>query len=387
MTMETKQEIFKEKLAAYLVAGKARKGEILDAVCGVMGCHRKAAVRRFRTLQMRDTAAHQERRGRKVVYGASVTDALRELWDMTSRICAERLHDEIPAYVRALMRDGMWRHDEATSRSLLMMSLGTMKARIATFENVKKRGGRGTTKPSDLKEIIPIRRGPWQNPLPGNGEIDTVAHCGMTIAGDFCYTVQYTDVATIWTCLAGQWQKGEEATRESIERIEQRLPLSLLCIDPDSGSEFINWHLKDWCDNHTPTIRMTRTRPYMKNDHARIEQKNYVNVRQVVGYTRFDDLRQVAILNELYDVLEDYLNFFIPSVKCIRKERAVGGSRTKRIYAAAKTAYQRVLEHPDIQKSIKEKLRTKYATLNPKRLKDERDRLVRKLLAFRPKLR
>lgn len=77
------------------------------------------------------------------------------------------------------------------------MRLATAKRRIATFENIKRRGGRGTTKPSNLKEIIPIRRGPWQNLLPGNGEVDTVAHCGYTISSDFCYTVQYTDVATI----------------------------------------------------------------------------------------------------------------------------------------------------------------------------------------------
>lgn len=56
--------------------------------------------------------------------------------------------------------------------------------------------GRGTTKPSDLKEIIPIRRGPWHNPEPGYGEVDTVAHCGYTLAGDYCYTAQYTDIAT-----------------------------------------------------------------------------------------------------------------------------------------------------------------------------------------------
>jgi len=384
MTMKTKQEIFQEKLAAYLAADKDGKGRILDSVCEVTGCHRKAAVRRFANLQMRDPA-RVERRGRNVVYGKAVTSALHELWDMASRICAERLHDEIPEYVRILKRDRMWRHDEVTTQSLFAMSLGTMKARIAEFENVKKRGGRGTTKPSDLKEIIPIRRGPWMNPLPGNGEIDTVAHCGGSLFGDYCYTVQYTDVATIWTCLAGQWNKGEEETVKSISRIKDHLPFPLLGIDPDSGGEFINWHLEGWCRRRK--IVMTRTRPYMKNDHARIEQKNYANIRHVVGYTRFDDESQVAILNELYDILEDYLNFFVPSVKCVKKEKMIDGSKTTRIYDRAKTSYQRVLEHPDIAKEIKEKLQKKYATLNPKKLKDERDRLVRKLLAVRPKLR
>lgn len=382
MTMKTKQEIFLEKLAAYLAADKAGKGGILDAVCTVAGCRRKSAIRRFATLQLRD-ASHPERRGRRVVYGPAVTAALHEVWDVASRICAERLHPQIAEYVRVLTRDRMWRHDAAATASLRAMSVGTMKARIAMFENVKKKGGRGTTKPSDLKEIIPIRRGPWQNPPPGFGEVDTVAHCGTTLVGDYCYTVQYTDVATIWTALAGQWNKGEEETVRSINRIKNHLPFRLLGIDPDSGGEFINWHLEGWCRKRK--IRMTRTRPYMKNDHARIEQKNYANVRHVVGYTRFDDESQVQILDELYDVLEDYINFFLPSMKCLHRERT--GSRYTKRYDQAKTAYARVLEHPDIDQSVKEKLRKKYATLNPKKLKDERDRLVRKLLAVRPKLR
>jgi metal-dependent amidase/aminoacylase/carboxypeptidase family protein len=97
------------------------------------------------------------------------------------------------------------------------MSLGTMKNRIADFARIKSRGGRGSTKPSDLREIIPIRRGPWENPEPGFGEVDTVAHCGASLAGDYGYSVQYTDVALIWTCLSAQWNKGETATRDSIE--------------------------------------------------------------------------------------------------------------------------------------------------------------------------
>lgn len=323
------------------------------------------------------------RRGRKSIYGPAVTAAIKELWETGNRICAERLRPSMTEYIRVLKRDGMWTYDEATTTLVLRMSLGTLKVRIAKFENTKRRGGRGATKPSDLKEIIPIRRGPWQNPLPGNGEIDTVAHCGPTLVDDFCYTVQYTDVATIWTGLAGQWNKGEEATVQSIERIRNHLPFLLRGIDPDSGSEFINWHCKRWCDERG--VAMTRTRPYMKNDHARIEQKNYVNVRNIVGYYRFDDQQQVAILNELYDVLENYLNFFIGSVKCIGKIKA--GSRTRRVYDIARPAYQRVLERPDIPKSVKEKLRQKYATLNPKILKQQCDRLVEKLLAIRSKLR
>lgn len=381
--MATKQEIFKEKLQEYVAASTEEKGRILDAVCQVTGGNRKAAIRRFKTLQLRPRS-WQERRGRKKVYDHLVIAALKSVWEAANRICAERLEPVIPEYIRILKRDRMWKHDDGSTHLLLRASLGTLKNRIAEFENIKRRGGRGTTKSSDLKEIIPIRRGPWQNPLPGNGEVDTVAHCGYTISGDFCYTVQYTDVATIWTVLAAQWNKGEVETQKSIARVECRLPFPLLGIDPDSGSEFINWHLKEWCDERK--IEMTRTRPYMKNDHARIEQKNYTNIRRIVGYTRFDDPRHVAILNELYDVLEDYINFFLPSMKCIEKIRT-SHSRTRRHYDPATTAYQRVLNRHDIPEEIKEKLRQKYATLNPLILKQKCDQILRKLFNIPTRLR
>ena len=376
MTMATKQEIIKDKLSEYCKASTKEKSSILDVLEDVTGMHRKALIRRLKTLQLR-SVGYEDNRGRPVVYGKAVSAALKEVWDMTHRICAERLHPMIREYVTVLSRDGMWKHGDEVTGLLLSMSLGTVKNRIDAFEHIKAGGGRSTTKPSHLKEIIPIRRGPWENPHPGYGEVDTVAHCGGTLIGDYAYTVQYTDVATIWTCLAAQWNKGEEATTNSMASIRERLPFQLRGIDPDSGSEFINWHMKGWCDERS--VEMTRTRPYMKNDHARIEQKNYTNVRQFVGYVRIDNLDVVEIMNELYKTLEDYINFFIPSMKCIEKMRI--GSRYVRRYDMPRTAYQRVLEHPAIDESAKERLRTKYVTLNPRVLKQKSDRLLHTLYA------
>ena len=63
MTMTTKNEIFQEKLKTYLKANKAEKQQILDVVCSVTGMHRKAAVRKFSRLQLKDSRL-QETRGR-----------------------------------------------------------------------------------------------------------------------------------------------------------------------------------------------------------------------------------------------------------------------------------------------------------------------------------
>lgn len=377
MTMATKQAILNDKLTEYLHASRQKKGDLLNQMEAVTTLHRKAIIRRFKQLQMSRVPV-VERRGRPEVYDPRVTVALKELWELASEICAERLHPMIPEYVRILKRDKLWRYNAQTTELLLQMSVGTMKGRLSRLRRSRGHRGKSATKPASLKEIIPIRRGPWDNPPPGFGEIDTVAHCGSSLLGDFAYTVQYTDVTTIWTCLSAQWNKGQKATVRSIERIKQRLPFRLKGLDPDSGSEFINWLVKGWCDEQEPPVVMTRSRPYRKNDHARIEQKNYVNVRRFLGYTRIDAPKRVVLMNTLYDYLEDYINFFLPSVKCLKKERM--GNHYKRVYDVPQTAYQRVLTCTTLTQEVTDALRAKYATLNPQVLKQQIDTLIMQIL-------
>ena len=377
MHMTTKQDIFETHRDAYCRGTKRQKSAIVTQVVGVTGLHPKSVSRRFRVLTRQSSIHTPERRGRPVVYDALVTAALHDVWSLFHELCAERLQPQLPEYVRVLRLQHSWRHSDETTTKLLAMSVGTMKDRIAGLR--KKAGslgrGRSTTKPSVLKELIPIRRGPWEDPAPGFEEVDTVAHCGSTLIGSFAYSVQTTDVATIWTGLQAQSNKGQRATVRSLESMRKRSPFTWLGLDPDSGSEFVNWHAKAWADEHD--IQLTRTRPYRKNDHARIEQKNYTNIRDFVGYHRYDTRRQVTLLNELYRAMEDYLNFFVGSQKCVSKERV--GSKYKRVYDRARPAYQRVLDDERIEKATKIQLRATYATLNPRTLKATIDRLVEQL--------
>lgn len=378
MNMDTKQEIIKDKIEAYLAADKKGGGQLLDHLVTVTGFHHQALIRRLWQLVRRNVSWRSAHRGRRETYGPAITFALRELWELASNICAERLHPHLAEYVAVLQRCRAWHHPEQTTRLLLQISLGTVKARLLKFRRVKRRGGQSATKPSQLKELVPIRTGPWKNPEPGYGEVDTVAHCGHTLHGDYAYTVQYTDVAVIWTLLQVQWNKGMAATKQSLQAMRARLPFPIRGFDFDSGREFINEQVIQWCHDLQPPIATTRTRPYRKNDHGRIEQKNYANVRQFVGYIRYDQPEQVALINALYLVLEDYLNFFIPSMKCVQRIRI--GSRYRRSYDQAQTAYQRVLQDKRMSDEVKMRLKEKYATLNPMELKVNLDRLQRRLV-------
>lgn len=377
MTTMTKHEVIKDALKKYLKAFKEEKTKILDRLEATVQMHRKAIIRRLRVEQLRDEGVNwNDKRGRKVYYGKDVTAALKYLWEIAHEICAERLHPAKEEYLVPLIRDGMWKFSDEITGKLRSISIGTMKHRIASFDRVVSGGGRNLTKPSDLKELIPVRRGPWQNPDPGYGELDTVSHCGNTAEGLFANTVQYTDISLTWCFLEAQMGKGKTETVESIQAMEARSPFSFLGLDPDSGGEFINWNLKDWCDEKK--IDLTRIRPGMKNDHGRIEQKNDKNVRKFAGYIRIDTEKKLLQLKGLYRVSEVYINHFLPSMKCVEKIRK-NISHSSRKYDTPQTPYQRFMAHEKISDEAKEKMLAFHETLNPKVLHDEILRLRKEL--------
>jgi len=373
--MDTKNNIFKEYLDTYLKGKIAEKGKVLDHVCFVTKMHRKAAIRKFSILQKKHPLT-EEKRGRAVYYTADVTAALREIWEIGNEVCGELLHPLIREYVDVLIRDKMWEHsDEATSK-LRAMSISTVKRRVGLFATAKRRRkGISATRPSQLKHIIPTFNGPWRQLPPGHGQIDTVIH-NDSLLGDSVYTLNYTDSATCLCIPRAQWNKGQDATRESMIEIKKRLPFPWLSAHPDSGSEFINFNVKSWCD--TEGITMTRSRPNRKNDNMYVEERNGHVIRKMVGYITLDCIEVVEPLNDYYDILTQYLMHFVAVKRMLGKERV--GSTYRRVYEKiAKTPFQRTLEHPSVSETNKEKISTEHTKLNPLVLKKEMEKRLKKV--------
>ena len=128
-------------------------------------------------------------------------------------------------------------------------------------------------------------------------------------------------------------------------------------------------------------VQFTRSRPYKKDDNAHIEQKNWTHIRQWLGYNRFDNPAIVPLLNELYkSEWRLYHNFFLPSVKLIEKKRVA--SKTIKRYDKPKTPYQRILELPDIELSVKRALKEQYATANPFKFRREIEAKLKEIFAL-----
>ena len=375
MTMKTKKEIFNEYLEEYLKTDKDRKTLLLNHVCFVTKMHRKAAIRKFRTLQLRDPY-RQEQRGRSEYYGPDVTVALKEVWVAGNDVCGELLHPVIGEYIDILIRDKMWKHVDATTAKLRAMKLATVKRRVGNFLKARgKRSGVSATRPSHLKNIIPIFNGPWKELPPGNGQIDTVLH-NDTMLGDAVYTLNYTDSATCLCIQRAQWNKGQEATLESMKEIKKKLPYPWLMAHPDTGSEFINFLVKEWFEDND--IKFTRSRPGRKNDNMYVEERNGHVIRKMIGYVSLTCRGVVKPLNEYYYVLYPYLMHFVTVRRMIGKEK--DNSKYKRIYEKVPmTPYQRILLHPSVSEENKKKLKIEHVKLNPLILKKEMEKRINKV--------
>ena len=370
MSQRSKRELLEAIRPRYLKANKARKKQILDEFVAATGYHRKYAIR---VLRKGPLPKRLKKSGRRKVYQGEVIQALIQVWEICGRICSKRLHPFLPEMTAALERHNEIQLSPETKALLLRMSRSTID-RCLQPVRFERRRGLSTTKPGTLlKKAIPVRTyAEWDDARPGFVEMDLVAHCGETTAGQYLNTLTVVDISTGWTECLAVYQKTQQAVFEAILQLRQRLPFPLLGVDSDNGGEFINDILYRYC--LTEQITFTRSRPYKKNDQAHVEQKNWSVVRHLIGYDRFETEEELALLRSLYADLRLYVNFFQPVLKLIGKEQ-VDGKTVKR-YDRAATPFRRVLASKEVSIEVKARLTALYFQLNPVTLRHEVDRNV-----------
>jgi hypothetical protein len=265
-----------------------------------------------------------------------------------------------------------------TIERVARMSPATIDRALAASRDGLPKRGLSTTRPGTLlKHQVAIKTfADWTETLPGFVEVDLVAHCGWTGAGPFLYTLTLVDVATGWVSCAGIRDKRAETVLAALRRLQRSLPFTVLGLDSDSGSEFLNTTLVDYCaDQH---ITFTRGRPYRKNDGCYVEQKNWAVVRRLVGYQRLE-APALAALERVHELARDYVNFLHPVRKLTEKVRL--GARVTRRYDTAQTPYRRLLASGVLSEAATHELADRSAALDPLRLKLELESAQRTLAA------
>lgn len=364
LTMKQRQAVTAVTMQRYRKASKKVKQQILDEFCETTGyCrgyarfilrnHGRQVWRRDKRVVVGEVRKRQQRQKPRY-YDEAVVQELSKLWQLLDYVCGKRLVAIIPELIAQLERFGELRLARTTKEKLLRISAATVDRLLQPERRKHQLRRRSHTKPGTLlKHQIPIRTfAEWDEQQPGFAEIDLVAHDGGLALGDFCQTLDLTDVCTGWTELEAVPNKAQVWVFEAIQEIRERLPFPLPGLDSDNGSEFINGELLRYCQQQH--ITFTRARPYRKNDNCYVEQKNYSVVRQAVGYQRFDTAAELLVLKQLYGRLRLYTNFFQPTMKLKSKERL--GSRVKKSYHAAQTPYQRVIACEQVTEVDKKKL-------------------------------
>ena len=364
----------------YRRASRADKGRILDEVTAVTGYHRKSALR---SLSGRRREARGGRVGRPVEYGPDVAAAARVVHEAAGGIGARRLQPFVGEMASRLVAFGELEIDPATDALLRRASAATLERLLAAEQvPVRKRSHSLTRRGTLLRNRIAVRTfRDWDDASPGFVEVDTVAHCGATVEGFHLWTVTAVDVATGWVEMDVVWGKTQERVGAAIRRVHRRLPVPLLGLDSDNGTEFINRGLYAYCEEKG--ITFTRSRPYRKNDSAHVEQKNGAVVRRLTGHARYASSAAFRQLKQVYSLARLHVNFFQPVRRLSSRSRQ--GARVVRHHDEGSTPYQRMLSSgvmSGAQEVVLEKL---YLSLNPLRLSrqigEETDKLLR--LAWR----
>jgi hypothetical protein len=337
MSRSSRRDYLRRIYGRYQEAGRLEKQRILDEFCANCSYHRKHAIRVLnRSLPAAKPVSR--RRVRDRTYGSQTIKVLQAVWEAADYPWSVRLKALLPEWMPWIRR--RFRLGAGTERQLLGISARSIDYRLRDEKRKQRRRLYGRTKPGTLlKHHIPLKTDQWDVKVPGFTEIDLVSHSGDSAAGEFCHSLNVTDIHTGWTETQAVLGKSQEAVRAALETIRQALPFALRGIDSDNGSEFINDHLYRYCQ--AAAIQFTRGRPYKKDDNAHIEQKNWTHVRRLLGYVRYDSAAAREAINDLYrNELRRFQNFFLPSVKLARKERV--GSRLRRRYEPAQTPLQRL---------------------------------------------
>jgi Integrase core domain len=366
----------------YAHASRHEKGQLLDEFCALTGYTRKHAL----VLLSHPPAEERvwNRRGRPPSYGPAEVALLRVCWAATDGICAKRLAPFLPELLRRLRRWHALEHVSAeTIERVAHLSPATIDRALASSRDGLPKRGLSTTRPGTLlKHQVAIKTfADWTETVPGFVEVDLVAHCGWTGAGPFLYTLTLVDVATGWVSCAGLRDKRAQTVLAAVRRLQAGLPFTLLGLDSDSGSEFLNTALLDYCaEQH---ITFTRGRPYRKNDGCFVEQKNWAVVRRLVGYQRLE-APALAALERVHELARGYVNFLHPVRRLTEKVRH--GARITRRYDTAQTPYRRLLASGTLTKRAAGELAARSAALDPLRLKLELEAAQRTLAqrAVRP---
>ncbi|WP_130866274.1 integrase catalytic domain-containing protein [Acidipropionibacterium timonense] len=388
LSMAARREITKKYAHQYRAASKKDKSVLLDSLTATTGWTRDHARRAIRAaLTRKGAASQQKRRPRPRKYSYDAVKVLQHVWSVTGQPSGKYLAPVMDDTLNRLERFKEFgkvtrRATPAVLTELRSMSAATIDRYLKPFKDAAyPAAGLSATRPAPhiLRAAVPLRTsldGPITDP--GLVEVDTVAHCGHTLVGEFLWTLSATLPVSGYTVLTTVKNKAFVHIGAGMDRIVDQMPVPVAEVHVDNGSEFINWGLIDWAKGHD--IAMSRSRPYKKNDNAHVEQRNGDWVRRHAFRYRYETATELQLLNQLWPPVMARKNHLLPCVKAIGWTTTSAG-RKKRVYDKPKTPYQRLVDSRVLDPATRARLAAEHDRLNPadlaRRITDIQNQLIR----------
>lgn len=373
MDMKSRNQYLKELRTEYLkTKSKKKRGKLLDEAAKRTKLNRKYLMNKLKPKSNLDNLP-SERKRRKEYYDSYVRSALVIMWKAFDYPCGQRLGPILKTETDRMRILGELDCPDKIALKLKKIGTATIDRKLKHEREVERINRKYCLKIHPLLyQKIPIKVFDEQDRRTiGNIQTDLVEHCGQSASGEFINTLSNTDISNGWWEGEAIMTKGQIPTQEGLERSGDRFPFDWKEIHSDSGKEFINAHLFNYTQKKG--LGFSRSRPYKKDDNCLAEQKNWTHVRKFIGYSRYDTLEELNILNDIYrNELRLFKNYFQPVIKLILKERIKG--RIHRKYDKAKTPYHRIMESKEVPEKKKQELKKIYESLNPAQLKRDLDR-------------
>lgn len=389
LSMTSRAEITTRYAKAYVKAAKKDKGTVLDQVVEVTGWSRDNARRRLTAAAMRApgsgrSCAERPRKPRAPKYSYDALKVLQRVWAASGGQCGKYLAASMRLQLDGLQRSdelafGRDRYSPAVRAELLEMSAATIDRYLAPARAKDQISGVSTTKPSPLlRNSVKVRKaGDEVEDEPGFFEGDTVAHCGPTLKGEFARTLNLTDVHIGWVFTRTVRNNATTHILGALKAGVHEIPYEVTGLDFDNGTEFLNKVVIKWAAEME--IFFTRSRPYKKNDQATIESKNNHLVRKYAFYYRYDTPEERAVLNRLWSLVNDRLNYLTPTIKPTGYTSS-GDGRRRRLYDTPQTPFDRLLAADVLSPAQQAELTAYRDSLNPAKIGREIADLQNRLL-------
>lgn len=358
VSKEVRLEIVNAVRQRYDTASKSEKGHILKEFVAISGYHRKHAIR---LLNRKRPVVPNPPVGSQRIYDEAVKNALLILWETADRICGKRLKAAIPLLVEAMERNSHLLLEENVRTKIFSISPATIDRILKQVRQIAGSRKRRRLSKRASKEIPVKTFADWKEPLPGFLEIDFVVHGGGSMSGEYLHSFVATDVCSGWVEAVPLLAREQTLVVEGLKQMRRQMPVSVLGINSDNDSAFINETLLSYCQKES--IAFTRSRAHHKNDQAWIEQKNGAVIRRMIGHERLSGIVAGQAMAQFFQALRLYVNFFQPSFKL--RERIREGCRIKKTYYPPATPCDRLLAHPSISELSKAALLKQRSQLDP----------------------